>query len=324
MAYTVDMLLGKLCRSRSVYSGGRLLTLLIAEEEPRGLELAIDELRQSFARVLELRAIVGISHPFTSFCRCHAASREAVDAQRFAGESGIYHISQIAAESGTAQTDLGALLAPLDNLLRSGSREELEKQLVQSFGASSGTAESDSVTLQVLALAQRVLHTAVSPGEAAALLRRCRIPEPLFSISPPQELQRRVTALCLAARDLLAERRRDGVSLLCAQAMETIEKQYMEEDLSLGGVSEQLHVSPNYLSANMKKYAGDTFMNLLIKKRMEVAHALLTTTGLKIYEVARQCGYSDQHYFSFCFKKYYGVSPAQLRRAESERGGGGT
>ena len=30
MAYTVDMLLGKLCRSRSVYSGGRLLTLLIA------------------------------------------------------------------------------------------------------------------------------------------------------------------------------------------------------------------------------------------------------------------------------------------------------
>lgn len=219
MAYTVDMLLGKLCRSRSVYSGGRLLTLLIAEEELRGLELAIDELRQSFARVLELRAIVGISHPFTSFCRCHAASREAVDAQRFAGESGIYHISQIAAESGTAQTDLTALL--------------------------------------------------------------------------------------------------------CAQAMETIEKQYMEEDLSLSGVSEQLHVSPNYLSANMKKYAGDTFMNLLIKKRMEVAHALLTTSSLKIYEVARQCGYSDQHYFSFCFKKYYGVSPAQLRRAESERGGDG-
>ena len=97
MAYTVDMLLGKLCRSRSVYSGGRLLTLLIAEEELRGLELAIDELRQSFARVLELRAIVGISHPFTSFCRCHAASREAVDAQRFAGESGIYHISQTSA-----------------------------------------------------------------------------------------------------------------------------------------------------------------------------------------------------------------------------------
>ena len=90
--------------------------------------------------------------------------------------------------------------------------------------------------------------------------------------------------------------------------METIEKQYMEEDLSLSGVSEQLHVSPNYLSANMKKYAGDTFMNLLIKKRMEVAHRPADDEQPENFaRPSRQCGYSDQHYFSFCFKKYCGV-----------------
>ena len=100
--------------------------------------------------------------------------------------------------------------------------------------------------------------------------------------------------------------------------MDAINRSYMDEGLSLGTVSESLHVSPNYLSANMKKYAGDTFINLLIKKRMEVARELLTTTGLKILEVARRCGYSDQHYFSYCFKKYYGMSPAQLRRSGKE------
>ena len=52
---------------------------------------------------------------------------------------------------------------------------------------------------------------------------------------------------------------------------------------------------------------------------MEVAQELLTSGNLKIYEVARKCGYSDQHYFSFCFKKYFGVSPAQLRRSEHEK-----
>ena len=41
-------------------------------------------------------------------------------------------------------------------------------------------------------------------------------------------------------------------------------------------------------------------------------------TNLKILEVARRCGYSDQHYFSYCFKKYYGVSPVQLRRGRKE------
>lgn len=113
---------------------------------------------------------------------------------------------------------------------------------------------------------------------------------------------------------------REGVSLLCDRATDIIEHSYMDEEISLGSVSEQLHVSPNYLSANMKKYAGDTFINLLIKKRMEVASSLLTSGNLKIFEVAKRCGYSDQHYFSFCFKKYYGLSPAQLRRGEPERG----
>ena len=46
---------------------------------------------------------------------------------------------------------------------------------------------------------------------------------------------------------------------------------------------------------------------------METAQQLLLTTDLQIQEIARRCGYSDQHYFSYCFKKYYGVSPNKYR-----------
>ena len=31
-------------------------------------------------------------------------------------------------------------------------------------------------------------------------------------------------------------------------------------------------------------------------------------------EIAERCGYSDQHYFSYCFKKYCGVSPNAMRQ----------
>ena len=34
-------------------------------------------------------------------------------------------------------------------------------------------------------------------------------------------------------------------------------------------------------------------------------------------EIARRCGYSDQHYFSYCFKKYSGTSPGALRRSRT-------
>ena len=67
----------------------------------------------------------------------------------------------------------------------------------------------------------------------------------------------------------------------------------------------------------MKKYAGDTFINLLIRERMEQALRLLQQPGgMKIAEIATACGYSDQHYFSYCFKKYHGTSPVRMRRSE--------
>ena len=110
---------------------------------------------------------------------------------------------------------------------------------------------------------------------------------------------------------------RDGVRSLCQQAMRIIASEYQDESLSLSSVSDRLHVNPNYLSANMKKYAGDTFINLLIRERMEHALQILQQSGsVRIAEVAAACGYSDQHYFSYCFKKYHGISPIKLRRTE--------
>ena len=112
---------------------------------------------------------------------------------------------------------------------------------------------------------------------------------------------------------------RDGVRSLCQQAMRIIAAEYPDESLSLSSVSDRLHVNPNYLSANMKKYVGDTFINLLIRERMEHALQILQQSGgVRIAEVAAACGYSDQHYFSYCFKKYHGISPAKLRRTDGE------
>ena len=113
-----------------------------------------------------------------------------------------------------------------------------------------------------------------------------------------------------------------GGELLCRRALEALDRRYMDAELSLVSLSESLDVSPNHLSACIKKYAGDTFINLLIRRRMEAARELVTGTELKLQEVARRCGYTDQHYFSYCFKKYCGESPnAMRRRLSAERAG---
>ena len=321
MSFTVDKVLGSYYSAHSFFSGGRILSLLISENGFAELNLALDTLLQVSRRVLGLDCTIGVSRTFTAFSRCHIACREAVDAQRFVSESGIHRITDL--QTDPSSPDLGGkdAAAEFEALLRSAGRTELEKYFNTVLSSSQSEETAKMTAFTIVSAVQRVLNSAVSPEEVTTLFRRCRMLAPLSGQTSIQELRNRVSDLCLEARELLNTRQQEGVSLLCSKATDIIEQSYMDESLSLGSVSEQLHVSPNYLSANMKKYTGDTFINLLIKKRMEVASQLLTTGNLKIFEVAKRCGYSDQHYFSFCFKKYYGMSPAQLRRSDAEKEG---
>mgnify|MGYP001030962198 FL=1 len=111
-----------------------------------------------------------------------------------------------------------------------------------------------------------------------------------------------------------------GIDQLCGRVLQIIDKEYMGETLTLQSVSDRLHVSASYLGPNIKKNAGDTFINLLIRKRMAVALNLLQSSDSRIAEIARRCGYSDQSYFGYCFKKFYGVSPAKMRQEREQKG----
>ena len=99
-----------------------------------------------------------------------------------------------------------------------------------------------------------------------------------------------------------------------------IRAQYGDETLSLASISEALHISPNYLSALIRKNTGETFVNLLTAQRLDAAKELLQCTSLKVMEIAARCGYADQHYFSYCFKKRFDISPLALRRQNAEDG----
>lgn len=106
----------------------------------------------------------------------------------------------------------------------------------------------------------------------------------------------------------------EGTPDVCNKALEKIALEYGNADISLISVSKEIGISPNYLSMLIKKKTGKSFVDYLTTLRMEKAERLLKETNMKIREVSEQCGYSDQHYFSYCFKKYAGVSPNILRR----------
>ena len=51
----------------------------------------------------------------------------------------------------------------------------------------------------------------------------------------------------------------------------------------------------------------------LTEVRLQKAEELLEKTDDKTYEIAQKVGYQEQNYFSYVFKKRYGVSPTKYR-----------
>ena len=82
---------------------------------------------------------------------------------------------------------------------------------------------------------------------------------------------------------------------------------------SLQEIAAKSNLSPNYFHRVFKKLFGLTPLNYMLRKRMEIAVRLLTTTSKSIKEVAFESGYSNEFYFHRQFKKHYNYSPGKLK-----------
>ena len=76
---------------------------------------------------------------------------------------------------------------------------------------------------------------------------------------------------------------------------------------------QHLHMSTAYFSTVFKRESGESYTSYLTGVRMEKAAELLKTTDDKTYFIAAQVGYDEPNYFSYVFKKRYGVSPNKFR-----------
>ncbi len=103
-------------------------------------------------------------------------------------------------------------------------------------------------------------------------------------------------------------------SSIVLQAMQYMEKEIHNPELSLQSTATKLFISTNYLSRKFKQETGDTFVAYLTQMRVHRAMELLKNPELRICDIAEMTGYSSQHYFSNAFKKLSGISPIEYRK----------
>jgi two-component system response regulator YesN len=102
---------------------------------------------------------------------------------------------------------------------------------------------------------------------------------------------------------------------LIIMAMDYIEKNYADSNISLNMVCSYLGVSISYFSINFKNYTGETFVEALTRIRIDKAKRMMDVTDLKTYEISDRVGYNDAHYFSMIFKKTTGMTPSEYAKS---------
>lgn len=324
--HSVDTILRKYVKYESFYWNGRIISLLIATPASfeRYLHILVGEVVQSTERIMGRNCAVGVSRVTASFSECHEAYREAMNALSYAGEktSGIFYIADEEHGEGIEEQEILEIVNEVEALIRRGAENELAQYLEEMFARITTTRLSrvrvNYLMIQLLAAVCKIMY-AVSDADSAAKLQRSTFLESIaFQETPFAEIQSKVVEFCLSACRMIGSQRMKSSLVLCRKTQQIIEQNYGDSDISLVSVSNEIGVSPNYLSALIKKETGKTFIDLLTDKRISVAKELLECTTMKIREISEKCGYNDQHYFSYCFKKCSGMSPNMLRQQKRE------
>ncbi len=101
---------------------------------------------------------------------------------------------------------------------------------------------------------------------------------------------------------------------LLVQVFRIIEARY-SEPISSADVARAVNKSPSYLTTFVRRLTGRTIMEWISEWRIAEARRLLLQTNENLATICERVGYRDTSGFIRLFRRVYGVTPSEWRRA---------
>ncbi|WP_294150060.1 response regulator [uncultured Clostridium sp.] len=139
--------------------------------------------------------------------------------------------------------------------------------------------------------------------------------EILLKVEKTDNIRQYLTEVAFKMNRVMEEERSNTTKNVIQEAKQYIQENFRDPDLSVEKICRHLHMSPAYFSTVFKKETGQAYIAYLTDVRLNRAVELLMTTEDKTYIIADKVGYPEQNYFSYVFKKKFGVSPTKFRGA---------
>ncbi len=286
------------------------------EEAFLRVQEALDVVKKTVARFLDVAPAIGLSAPCFSLGDLRACARQAVSALDHSvlqGGNDILCVTDIEPGSRTEQVANEAALRALANAIKMGNRDEAEHTL-DTLMAALEKPTPHNYRVYLLEVMLTLLRTARDMNADVDILGENNAT--LNALMREPDLGKATAILKgLSGRlqDAIQTGRASATANLAHQAEAYLNEHFTDADMSVELLCRELHVSASYFSAIYKQETKETFHQTLTRLRMDLSMQLLTTTTKKTTEIAQSVGLADPSYFSHAFKRYFGVSPSQAR-----------
>jgi AraC-like DNA-binding protein len=204
------------------------------------------------------------------------------------------------------------LLAAIKRGERQAAREIINRVLVGIYH----TARSRPELLKSLALELVVVmsRAAVESGADPSEVLGCNFESAtvLAGLSDEEEVSSWLCGMLERVMDAIRDHRQFPNAVLLGRAV-TFMEEHLGEPLDRDAVARAAGLSGSHFSHLIREKTGRTFTDLMAQYRVDRAKTMLRRTGKSIIQIALECGFEDQSYFSRVFRRYTGTTPRNYR-----------
>ncbi len=271
-------------------------------------------------KLLDANVCAGIGRTYGNAESIHTSFLEAKDAfhyRRFVGENQAISIKDVEPSCPIEDYVSEKQIRHIMRQVKVGTKESIEAE-IRDFTDKLKRSDISISQLQIF-YAEYVVELlrlsrghSISPSQTG--FGSINTNEEIERFSSMDEFADRLIALATILWEKISNVRLDTTKKLAEDAKQYIADHFNESTLSVDEICSYLGVGTSYFSSVFKKETGMSFVTYLTQTRMNEAQRLLDTTDEKSYIIAGMVGYEEPNYFSYVFKKHFGISPSKYRQ----------
>lgn len=286
------------------------------------LSALLGDICKETKKILEVSVTIGLGEFCEDLAEIGSSFKAALNALGYRAVTGsgslIYIRDMEPVHHGTLQFD-SRMEAELVAAVKFGPREKIV-QVVDNLVSNMEAAKVHFRQYQAYVLAVISTLTQVSQQYNFKISDMFGVETDYFEIlskvEKNEDLKQYLLEVTFKMNAAMEEERSNTTKNVIQEARQYINDNYQDPELSVDKICNYLHMSAAYFSTMFKRETGQAYIAYLTEVRLNHAVELLLTTEDKTYIIAEKVGYPEQNYFSYVFKKKFGVSPTRYRSTQ--------